>query len=86
VMLLNKIDLLPYLQFDVAAAIANARRVNPDIRVLQVSATSGAGMEPWLAFLREGAAHAAARRADEIHELGHQLGQLQAQLGARIPR
>jgi len=58
VMILNKIDLLPYLTFDVDAAIAFARRVNPGIRVIQLSATSGAGMDEWLAFLRRGLATA----------------------------
>jgi hydrogenase nickel incorporation protein HypB len=51
-MLLNKIDLLPHLDFEVDAAIANARQINPSIRVLQVSARSGQGMEDWYAFLR----------------------------------
>lgn len=51
-MLLNKIDLLPHLQFDVARCIDYARRVNPRIRVLQVSATTGEGMEPWYQWLR----------------------------------
>lgn len=50
-MLLNKTDLLPYLDFDVDACIAYARRVNPDIEVLQVSARSGAGMEQWLEWI-----------------------------------
>ncbi len=54
VMLLNKIDLLPYLRYDVDAAIAFARRVNPRIRVIQVSATTGQGMDEWLQFLRDG--------------------------------
>jgi hydrogenase nickel incorporation protein HypB len=53
-MLLNKIDLLPYLNFDVAAAIGFARRVNPYIRIIQVSATSGQGVVEWLAYLRAG--------------------------------
>ena len=44
-MLLNKIDLLPYLQFDVDHCIEYARRVNPGIKVLQVSATSGEGAD-----------------------------------------
>ncbi len=51
-MLLNKIDLLPYLQFDVDKCIEYARRVNPGIRVLQVSATSGEGMESWYQWVR----------------------------------
>jgi len=51
-MLLNKTDLLPYLTFDIQQCIAHARRVNPDIRVLQVSATSGDGMEAWYRWLQ----------------------------------
>jgi len=50
-MLLNKCDLLPHLVFDVAQAEANARRVNPDIEIIQLSASSGAGMEDWLGWL-----------------------------------
>ncbi len=50
-MLLNKIDLLPYLRFDVDRCIAYARQVNPDIAVLQVSAHSGAGMQDWYAWI-----------------------------------
>jgi hydrogenase nickel incorporation protein HypB len=51
-MLLNKIDLLPYLEFDVEACVASARRINPRIKVLQVSATTGAGMEEWYRWIR----------------------------------
>jgi hydrogenase nickel incorporation protein HypB len=51
-MLLNKTDLLPYLDFDVERCLEYARRVNPRIRVLQVSARSGAGMEDWYRWLR----------------------------------
>ena len=51
IMILNKIDLLPYLHFDVEACIANAKRVNPNIQVIQLSATSGEGMDAWLAWL-----------------------------------
>ncbi len=57
-MLLNKIDLLPHLTYDVDAAIAYARRVNPQIRVIQLSATSGEGMGEWLAYLRTNMAQA----------------------------
>ncbi len=55
-MLLNKCDLLPYLSFDVDRAIAYARRVNPGLAIIQTSATNGAGMEDWLAWLERGAA------------------------------
>ena len=47
-MLLNKVDLLPYLRFDVVKCIDFARRVNPGIRVLLVSAQTGQGMDAWL--------------------------------------
>jgi len=50
-MLLNKCDLLPYLNFNVAEAIANARRVNPEIEIIQLSAQSGDGMDAWLAWI-----------------------------------
>ncbi|GAB6051457.1 hydrogenase nickel incorporation protein HypB [Magnetospira thiophila] len=53
-MLLNKADLLPYLSFDVDRCIDYARRIKPDLQVLQVSATSGAGMADWYAWLRAG--------------------------------
>lgn len=51
-LLLNKVDLLPYLNFDVAKCIEYARRVNPRIQVLQVSATTGQGMQEWYQWLR----------------------------------
>ncbi|RJT25961.1 hydrogenase nickel incorporation protein HypB [Buttiauxella izardii] len=50
-MLLNKIDLLPYLQFDVDKCLDYARQVNPDIEIILVSATSGEGMDEWLNWL-----------------------------------
>ena len=56
-MVLNKIDLLPHVDFDVAKCIEYARRVNPGIAVLQLSATRGDGMDAWLDWLlREDAA------------------------------
>ena len=59
-MVLAKIDLLPYVSFDVARCVEYARRVNPRIDVLQLSATSGTGMDAWLAWLERGVARAAA--------------------------
>ncbi|MDO9315412.1 MAG: hydrogenase nickel incorporation protein HypB [Burkholderiaceae bacterium] len=52
-MLLNKIDLLPHVTFDVARCIEAARRVNPAIEVIQLSATTGEGMEAWLHWLEQ---------------------------------
>jgi hydrogenase nickel incorporation protein HypB len=50
-MLVNKVDLLPYVRFDVERCLAHARRVNPDIGILLVSATRGDGMAAWLDWL-----------------------------------
>ena len=63
--LINKTDLLPHLDFDVDATIANARKVNPQIKVLQVSARTGEGMAAWIAWLTAARAMALA---------GHPLG------------
>ena len=68
-MLLNKVDLLPYLDFDVARCIEYARRVNPAIEVMQVSATNGDGMDLWsldpaARGAPRGSARAAGRRAE----------------------
>lgn len=53
VMLLNKIDLLPYLQFDVERCLSYARQVNPKLEILQVSARTGEGFADWYAWLRQ---------------------------------
>lgn len=53
-MLLNKCDLLPHLDFDADLAVENARRVNPDIRVIRVSASSGEGVAEWLGWIATG--------------------------------
>jgi hydrogenase nickel incorporation protein HypB len=49
---LNKIDLLPYLDFDVALAMANARSINPELQFFLTSARTGEGLEAWYEFLR----------------------------------
>ena len=81
-MLLNKIDLLPHLQYDIAAAVAFAQRVNPQMRVIQLSATSGEGMDEWLAFLNEGVAQARAVKQQTVAVLQARIAQLEAQLHA----
>ena len=52
ILLLNKIDLLPYLDFDIDKCIEYAKRVNPRIQVLKVSATSGEGMQDWYQWIK----------------------------------
>jgi hydrogenase nickel incorporation protein HypB len=50
--LLNKTDLLPYVDFDIAAFLEGARRANPGVEVLQLSATTGDGVAGWYDRLR----------------------------------
>lgn len=79
-MILNKIDLLPYVDFDVERCIEMARRVNPRLEVLQVSARTGEGMASWLEWLdsRMRAAHPAATA--EVDALRQRVAELEAQL------
>jgi hydrogenase nickel incorporation protein HypB len=52
-MVLNKIDLLPYVAFDAGLAEENARSIHPEMEVLRVSCSTGAGLDQWLVWLRE---------------------------------
>jgi len=52
VILLNKVDLLPHLHFDVDRFIAHVRLVNPSANVLSISATTGEGLEAWYRWLK----------------------------------
>jgi hydrogenase nickel incorporation protein HypB len=79
-MLLNKVDLLPHLSFDLARCIANARRVNPAIEVVQVSATAGDGMAAWLAWVERGARTARQQRLDKVVALQRRVAELEAQI------
>jgi hydrogenase nickel incorporation protein HypB len=51
-MVINKIDLLPHVAFEVVVAEENARRVNPKIEIVKTSCTTGDGVENWLHWLR----------------------------------
>ena len=81
-MLLNKVDLLPYLNFDVAKCVDYARRVNPKLQVMQVSATSGLGLEAWLEWLMDGLEQAKAARLQNVDLLKQRIAELEAQLAA----
>lgn len=66
-LLLNKVDLLPYLPFDRAAFEADVRLLDPDVPLLDISATTGQGFDAWLAWLDD----AAVRRPRERAARGH---------------
>jgi hydrogenase nickel incorporation protein HypB len=58
-LVLTKTDLLPYVTFDMALAKENARAVHPEIEMLEVSCTTGAGMDEWFGWIEH---ESAARR------------------------
>jgi len=51
-MLLTKVDLLPYVPFSAELARENARRVNPQIEIIDVSSTTGEGLDRWIEWLQ----------------------------------
>ncbi len=51
-MLISKIDLLPYMEFDVDRAIRSARKINPKLDVIKLSSKTGEGFEGWIEFLK----------------------------------
>jgi hydrogenase nickel incorporation protein HypB len=53
VMIINKTDLLPHLNFSMDDCIANSLRVNPDMKIMPISATTGEGLQEWLNWLEE---------------------------------
>ncbi|HVC21175.1 MAG TPA: hydrogenase nickel incorporation protein HypB [Vicinamibacterales bacterium] len=62
-MLLNKIDLLPFVPFDADEAERNARRVHPGLPALRVSTLTGAGLPDWFAWLGDRRRQVALARA-----------------------
>ena len=65
-MLLNKIDLLPYSEFDAQRCIEYARRINPAIGVLRVSAKTGQGVGGWIEWIQHGMEGARAGRRKAV--------------------
>jgi hydrogenase nickel incorporation protein HypB len=82
-MLVNKADLLPYLRFDVDAAIDFARRVRPGLEVILVSAETGQGFDAWLGWLERGAAATRRRRDENLELLRRRVAELEAELETR---
>ena len=52
-MILNKVDLLPYVDFDVPTAIRHARHLNAELPLFEVSCRTGQGLEGWYDWLRQ---------------------------------
>ena len=51
-LIINKIDLIPYVDFDIGRCVEYARRINPELEVLQVSAKSGEGLREWMNWIQ----------------------------------
>jgi len=64
-MLVSKADLLPYLPFSVDAVVKDAREVNPDIEVLQISSTNGEGIDSWCQWLLDKVKEKRAEQTEE---------------------
>jgi hydrogenase nickel incorporation protein HypB len=79
-MVLNKVDLLPHVDFDVPRCIEHARRVNPGIEVLLVSAKTGQGLEAWLDWLLDATRPAAPESTESA--LRRRIAELEAELAA----
>ncbi len=82
-MLLNKMDLLPHLAFDTARCVEYARRINPRLEVIELSAVSGQGMQAWLAWLTAGLERARLARQQNVDLLKRRIAELEAQLAAK---
>ncbi len=50
--IINKTDLLPYVNFNVEKAKTYARKVNPNLEIFEVSCTTGEGMQEWYEWLK----------------------------------
>jgi len=83
VMLLNKCDLLPHLEFDADLAEANARRVNPKLVIFRVSATTGDGMDAWVTWILSGLKIQHMKRSGQVDVLKRRVLELERQLAAK---
>lgn len=50
--ILNKIDLLPYLDYNIKETIHNIKQIHPNMPVFEISATKNKGLEPWIEWLK----------------------------------
>ena len=81
VMILNKIDLLPYVAFDVEKCIEHALRVNPKLQVLRLSATTGENLQAWTDWIEAGLRGMRQGKTETIAALKQRIAELEAQLG-----
>jgi hydrogenase nickel incorporation protein HypB len=85
-LLVSKADLLPHVDFDVAAAIDYARRIRPGLEAIVVSAKTGAGFDEWLGWIERGAASSCARHQATLETLRKRIADLESELARRTER
>lgn len=77
--LVNKIDLLPHLDFDLARCLDYLRQVNPSAEILQLSATTGEGMRAWYAWLEK---RREAMLTEQVAQYEQRIAALKAELAS----
>jgi hydrogenase nickel incorporation protein HypB len=80
-MILNKIDLLPYVNFNVEKCIDHALSVNPKLQVIKLSATTGENLQAWIDWIEAGLANVRGGKEATIAALKQRIAELEAQLG-----
>jgi len=65
-MILNKVDLLPYVPFSAETAVENARRVHPEIEIVKTSCTTGEGLDLWMNWIEKRRRIARSRAAEPV--------------------
>jgi len=81
-LLINKIDLLPYVSFKLDLAIEHARQINPALQVISVSATTGEGFAAWLDWLEAGCVTQQEKKRETMRALKRRIAELEAKLSA----
>jgi hydrogenase nickel incorporation protein HypB len=85
-MILNKIDLLPHVPFQLELARENARRIHPEIEIIETSCTTGAGLGQWMRWLEARAAKKVAAASAVATRNHSQPGGWNAQLEVQCQR
>ena len=67
VLIINKIDLLPYLDCSIDTLRRNALQINPALKVFETSSKTGAGIPEWCSWLEAQAAHASTSGTESQH-------------------
>ena len=81
-LLVNKIDLLPHVDFNPERALSLARSINPDLACLHISATTGEGMTAWIDWLLDENSSGNSSEKDTSALLNHRVETLESQLAA----